>query len=184
MPKIVFPVTHSPGLRASEGGGRLLQLLCRTDGRGRAGHRCPPSRAGPGQFRHHDAHGLPRPDRGGRYALCGLLRSTGEIHQRGRGFRQRRRLNGTKKGFFAKNNAATPDKVFVDPDGNIATFTGAAVTNGFDADLPAVNSVAHWMAISSSLPAAGRSGRPISMPSRSMRCRSPPIRKAAGCCGA
>jgi hypothetical protein len=32
-------------------------------------------------------------------------------------------LNGTKKGFFARNNAATPDKVFVDPDGNIATFT-------------------------------------------------------------
>jgi hypothetical protein len=50
-------------------------------------------------------------------------------------------LNGTKKGFFAQNNAATPDKVFVDPDGNIATFTTATVTNSFDADLPAVNSV-------------------------------------------
>jgi len=50
-------------------------------------------------------------------------------------------LIGTKKGFFARNNAASPDKVFVDPDGNIATFTSAAVTSGFDADLPAVNSV-------------------------------------------
>jgi len=50
-------------------------------------------------------------------------------------------LNGTKKGFFARNNAATPDKVFVDPDGNIATFTPTSVTNSYpDADLPAVNS--------------------------------------------
>lgn len=49
-------------------------------------------------------------------------------------------LNGTKKGFFARNNAATPDKVFVDPDGNIATFTPTTVTNSYpDADLPAVN---------------------------------------------
>lgn len=50
-------------------------------------------------------------------------------------------LNGTKKGFFARNNAATPDKVFVDPDGNIYTFTPSSTTSGFDADLPAPNSV-------------------------------------------
>lgn len=50
-------------------------------------------------------------------------------------------LNGTKKGFFARNNAATPDKVFVDPDGNIYTFTPSATTSGFDSDLPAPNSV-------------------------------------------
>jgi hypothetical protein len=51
-------------------------------------------------------------------------------------------LNGTKRGFFAANNNTTPDKVFVDPDGNIATFTPSAVTNSWpDADLPAVNSV-------------------------------------------
>jgi hypothetical protein len=51
-------------------------------------------------------------------------------------------LNGTKRGFFAANNNTTPDKVFVDPDGNIATFTPTAVTNSWpDADLPAVNSV-------------------------------------------
>ncbi len=49
-------------------------------------------------------------------------------------------LNGTKKGFFARNNAATPDKWFVDPDGNIATFTPTTVINSWpDADLPAVN---------------------------------------------
>lgn len=51
-------------------------------------------------------------------------------------------LNGTKRGFFAANNNTTPDKVFVDPDGNIAVFTPSSVTNAWpDADLPAPNSV-------------------------------------------
>ena len=50
-------------------------------------------------------------------------------------------MNGTKKGFFARNNNTTPDKWFVDPDGNIATFTPTTVTNSWpDADLPACNS--------------------------------------------
>jgi hypothetical protein len=51
-------------------------------------------------------------------------------------------LNGTQRGFFAANNNATPDKVFVDPSGDIATFTPSTVTNSYpDPDLPAVNSV-------------------------------------------
>jgi hypothetical protein len=51
-------------------------------------------------------------------------------------------LNGTKRGFFAANNNTTPDRVFVDPDGNIAVFTESTVTNSYpDADLPSVNSV-------------------------------------------
>lgn len=51
-------------------------------------------------------------------------------------------LNGTKRGFFAANNNTTPDKVFVDPDGNIAVFTPTSVTNSYpDGDLPSVNSV-------------------------------------------
>lgn len=51
-------------------------------------------------------------------------------------------LNGTRRGFFARNNATTPDQVFVDPDGNVATFTSSTVTNGYpDADLPSPNSV-------------------------------------------
>jgi hypothetical protein len=51
-------------------------------------------------------------------------------------------LNGTKRGFFAANNNTTPDKVFVDPDGNIAVFTPTSVTNAWpDVDLPSVNSV-------------------------------------------
>jgi hypothetical protein len=51
-------------------------------------------------------------------------------------------LNGTKRGFFAANNNTTPDRVFVDSDGNIAVFTESTVTNSYpDADLPSVNSV-------------------------------------------
>lgn len=51
-------------------------------------------------------------------------------------------LTGTKKGFFARNNATTPDQVFVDPDTNIAVFTSSTVTNTYpDPDLLAVNSV-------------------------------------------
>ena len=51
-------------------------------------------------------------------------------------------LNGTKRGFFAANNNATPDKFFTDPDGNIATFTAGAVTNGYpDPNLPSPNSL-------------------------------------------
>lgn len=51
-------------------------------------------------------------------------------------------LTGTKRGFFARNNAATPDQVFVDADNNVATFTSSTVTNSYpDGDLPAPNSV-------------------------------------------
>jgi len=51
-------------------------------------------------------------------------------------------LAGTKRGFFAANNNATPDKCFVDPDTNVFTFTPTTVTAGWpDPDLPAPNSV-------------------------------------------
>ena len=50
-------------------------------------------------------------------------------------------MTGTSKGFFAHNNNATPDKWFVSPDGDIATFTPTTVTNSWpDGDLPAPNS--------------------------------------------
>lgn len=47
-------------------------------------------------------------------------------------------LNGAKRGSLASNNNSPSDNVFVDPDGNIATFTTSSVTNSWpDADLPA-----------------------------------------------
>ncbi len=51
-------------------------------------------------------------------------------------------LNGSAKGWFARNNAATPDIVWVDPDGNIAIVTSVSVTNSYpDGDLPSVNGI-------------------------------------------
>lgn len=51
-------------------------------------------------------------------------------------------LNGTARGFMAADNAGTPNKYFTDPAGNVATFTNAAVTNGYpDPDLPSPNSL-------------------------------------------
>lgn len=51
-------------------------------------------------------------------------------------------LIGTKRGFFAANNNATPDKCFVDPDTNVYTFTPSTTTSGWpDPNLPAPNSV-------------------------------------------
>lgn len=44
---------------------------------------------------------------------------------------------GTAKGFWARNNNATPDIVFVDPDNGAYTVTSSAVINFADADLPA-----------------------------------------------
>jgi len=52
------------------------------------------------------------------------------------------RSTATRRIFSRAHNAATPDKVFVDPDGNIATFTPTSVPTVYpDADLPAVNAV-------------------------------------------
>lgn len=141
MPKIVFPVTHSPGLRASEGGGRLYNTYAEPMGEG--------ARA---TAVRHRAAGLVNFGTTARTGCRGLISVAGVLYVAFSGQLEKFTtaggasvnvgvLNGTKKGFFAQNNAATPDKVFVDPDGNIATFTPTTVTNAFDADLPAVNSV-------------------------------------------
>jgi hypothetical protein len=142
MADIILPTSHSPGLRASEGAGRLYGCYAEPIGeRGRAvavRHRSPgllnfatTTRAG---FR-------------GMIEVDGVLYSAFSTKlekntSTGGASAAVGTLNGTKKGFFARNNASTPDKVFVDPDGNIATFTPSAVTNSFDSNLPSVNSVA------------------------------------------
>lgn len=141
MPAIVFPVSHSPGLRASEGAGRLVNCYAEPMGEG--------ARASAVR---HRSPGLTNFGTTARTGCRGLVEVAGTLYAAFSGQLEKfssaggastnvGALTGTKKGFFARNNAATPDKVFVDPDGNIATFTTAAVTNSFDADLPAVNSV-------------------------------------------
>ncbi len=139
--KIVFPVSHSPGLRASEGAGRLFNCYAEPMGEG--------ARASAVR---HRSPGLTNFGTTARTGCRGLIEVDGVLYAAFSGQLEKFSssggastnvgvLTGTKKGFFAQNNAATPDKVFVDTDGNIATFTTSAVTSGFDSDLPAVNSV-------------------------------------------
>jgi hypothetical protein len=142
MVAITFPTTHSPGLRASEGAGRL--------------YNCYAEPMGPGARDIAVLHRVPglaswgtttRTGYRGSIEIAGVLYSafSGKLEKHtsaGGTSVNVGNLSGTKKGFFARNNAVTPDKVFVDPDGNIATFTPTAVTAGYpDPDLPAVNSV-------------------------------------------
>lgn len=141
MADIVFPVSTSPGLRASEGAGRLINTYAEPEGEG---GRSPAVR--------HRAPGLAAWGSTARTGFRGALLSEGVLYGAYSGKLEKwtaagastnvGNLNGTKKGFFARNNATTPDKVFVDPDGNIAIITPTTVTNAYpDADLPSVNSV-------------------------------------------
>ena len=139
---IPFPLSTNPGLRAQESGGRLIN--CYVDQL---------SKTAPSKVIYRRAPGLSsfgttsRSGYRGSIEINGVLFSafSGQLEKwtsSGGASTNVGALNGTKKGFFARNNAATPDKVFVDPDGNIATFTPTSVTNSYpDADLPAVNSV-------------------------------------------
>lgn len=140
---IVFPTSHSPGLRASEGAGRLYN--CYAEPMGESG-RDPAVR--------HRAPGLVNWGTTTRSGFRGAIEVAGVQYVAFSGKLDKftsssggaataiGNLNGTKKGFFARNNAATPDKVFVDPDGNIAIITPTTVTNSYpDADLPSPNSV-------------------------------------------
>lgn len=141
MAKINFPLSHSPGLRASEGAGRLYNCYAEPMGEGGRAtavrHRSP-GLVNFGTTAQSGCRGMIEVE-GVLYVAFGTklekLTSTGGASV------NVGTLNGTKKGFFARNNAATPDKVFVDPDGNIATFTDSTVTNSFDSDLPSANSV-------------------------------------------
>lgn len=142
MTAIPFPLSTSPGLRSQEAAGRLINCYAEpigkpvpTDKHGRLAvwHRA----AGLTNFATSSQTGV----RGG-ILVAGTLYVgfSGKLYKcssSGGAMSLVGDLTGTKKGFFAQNNAATPDKVFVDPDGNIATFTPSAVTNSFDADLPA-----------------------------------------------
>lgn len=141
MVAISWPYSTAPGLKPSEGAGRLINCYAEPMGEGARDsyviHRVP----GLSAFGTSSRTGY----RGG-IVVAGVLYAAFSTKlekwsSSGGASTNVGTLNGTKRGFFAYNNAATPDKVFVDPDGNIATFTAAAVTNSFDADLPASNSV-------------------------------------------
>lgn len=141
LEQIVFPTSTSPGLRASEGAGRLINCYAEPIGEG-----------GRANATRHRAPGMSNFGTTTRTGCRGFMEVSGTLYAAFSGQLEKfstsggastnvGTLNGTKKGFFARNNAATPDKVFVDPDGNIYTFTPGATTSGFDADLPSPNSV-------------------------------------------
>lgn len=141
MVAISWPFTTAPGLKPSEGAGRLINCYAEPMGDG--------ARA---KYVLHRAPGLNAFGSSARTGYRGAIVVAGVLYAGFSGKMEKwssaggastniGNLNGTKKGFFASNNAATPDKVFVDPDGNIATFTTSAVTNSFDSDLPSVNSL-------------------------------------------
>jgi len=140
---IPFPTSTSPGIRFQESGGRIIN-----------GYVEPLSNTAPSPVVYRRAPGLRNFGTTGRSGFRGALLSGGVLYcafdgklekftSSGGSSTNVGNLTGSKKGFFAVNNkAGTPDKVFVDPDGNIATFTSSAVTNSSpDADLPSCNSV-------------------------------------------
>lgn len=139
--KIPFPVTTNPGLRTQDSGGRIINgyVDAQIDtAKTKIIHRRQPGLATWGTTTRSGFRGMTEVGGVVYAAFSGQLEKWASIA--GGASTTVGVLSGTKKGFFARNNAATPDKVFVDPDGNIATFTPTAVTSGYpDADLPAVN---------------------------------------------
>jgi len=140
---IPFPQSTAPGIRFQESGGRIIN-----------GYVEPLSNTAPSPIVYRRAPGLRNFGTTSRSGFRGGLLSGGVLYCGFNGQLEKftssggsstnvGTLTGSKKGFFAVNNkAGTPDKVFVDPDGNIATFTASAVTNSSpDADLPSCNSV-------------------------------------------
>jgi hypothetical protein len=140
---IPFPVQTAPGAKSQESGGRIVNGYVEE-----LGDQAPNKtviRRGPGLVNFGTAAG--RTGFRGAIVVNGVLYAgySGKLEKwtsAGGASVNVGNLNGTKRGFFAANNNTTPDKVFVDPDGNIATFTPSTVTNSYpDADLPSVNSV-------------------------------------------
>jgi hypothetical protein len=138
---IPFPLSTAPGTRPQESAGRLINVLVE-----------PLGKTGPARAKYMRAPGLKNFGTTARTGYRGAILVNDVLYSAFSGQLEKwsssggastnvGALNGTKKGFLVANNAATPDKVFVDPDGNIATFTPSTVTNSYpDVDLPAVNS--------------------------------------------
>lgn len=140
--EIPFPLSTAPGVHRQESAGRIINGYVEPLGEG----------AGQGRV-YRRAPGLTNFGTTTRSGYRGSILVGGVLYSAFSGQLEKHdilggasvnvgALTGTQKGFFAANNAATPDKVFVDTAGNIATFTPSAVTNGYpDPDLPSVNSV-------------------------------------------
>lgn len=139
---IPFPVQTSPGAQPQEAGGRIINGY--TDQLGDQAPNKTVIRRGPGLVNFGTST---RTGYRGSIVVANILYAafSGKLEKwtsAGGASVNVGNLNGTKRGFFAANNNTTPDKCFVDPDGNIAVFTPTSVTNSWpDADLPSPNSV-------------------------------------------
>lgn len=142
--EIPFPLSTAPGIRAQESAGRLINASVEPLGDTAFASRI-----------YRRAPGLKTFGTSTRAGYRGAIEVAGTLYaafdsklvswpSTGGAASNVGDLTGTRKGFFARNNAVAPDKWFVDPDGNIATFTlnpSPSVTNSWpDLDLPAVNS--------------------------------------------
>lgn len=134
---IPFPFTIAPGAKVQEGQGRIVNGYWEPMGDPAAPHRiC------------RRAPGLRNFATTSETAYRGSIEIGGTLYSAFSGKLVRHsssggvatvvgNLNGTKKGFFARNNASPANQLFLDIDGNIATFTSSAVTNASpDPDLP------------------------------------------------
>lgn len=142
MKKVIpFPVQTSPGAKPQEAGGRIINGYA--DQLGDQAANKTVIRRGPGLVNFGTSA---RTGFRGSVLIGGILYAaySGKLEKwtsSGGASVNVGNLNGTKRGFFAANNNTTPDKWFVDPDGNIAVFTPTGVTNSWpDADLPSCNS--------------------------------------------
>lgn len=142
---IPFPATTSPGAKPQEAGGRIVNGYIEKLGDQAPGVSKPKTviRRGPGldNFGTSDKSGYRGAILVQNVLYAGFNGKLEKWTSAGGTSTNVGNLTGTKRGFFASNNAATPDKVFCDPDGNVATFTPSSVTNSFDSDLPSSNSV-------------------------------------------
>ncbi len=138
---IPIPLSTAPGSKSQESGGRLINGYAEplgTDAPNKFIIRRAPGMSNFGTTTQSGCRGFLEV---GGVLYVGMSGKLEKLTSSGGASTNVGNMTGTKKGFFARNNATTPDKWFVDPDGNIAVFTPSAVTNSWaDADLPAVNS--------------------------------------------
>ena len=138
---IPFPVTNAPGAKPQEGGGKIINGYVEALGTQAAAKSV--VRRGPGlvNFGTSTRTGFRGAINVSNTLYAGFSGQLEKWSSAGGASTNVGVLNGTKRGFFCANNNATPDKWFVDPDGNIAVFTPSSVTNSWpDPDLPSPNS--------------------------------------------
>jgi hypothetical protein len=182
MPKpieIPFPLGTAPGIRAQESAGRVINAYVEPLGptamAGRVWRRAP-GLTNFGTSTHTGYRGAIEVN-GTLYAAIGAS-MTKWTSAGGAGTDLTGTMTGTKRGFFARNNAVTPNIVFVDPDGSIALITAGSPgsisttipTSTCRRSIPCAGSTAIWC----SPPGRASPTPPTSIRPRSMRCRSAP----------